>query len=91
LWGESLGRYGVDFFGKYILYVGNMCRVRAVLLEIWFFTPWPYLTAVYSTLPHYLLAHCFPSFVIPRPGKFFFIKTKAIVPTNLLVNMFPFF
>jgi hypothetical protein len=40
----------------------------------------------------YTLYQCFSTFVRPRPGKFFFHKTRAgPVPTNLLVNTFPFF
>jgi hypothetical protein len=37
------------------------------------------------------LEQCFSTFVRPRPGKFFFYKTRARGPTNLLLNNFPFF
>jgi len=37
------------------------------------------------------LCQCFSTFVRPRPGKFFFHKTRGPVPTNLLVNTFPTF
>jgi hypothetical protein len=37
------------------------------------------------------LEQCFPTFVRPRPGKFFVYKTRALGPTNLLVNTFPIF
>jgi hypothetical protein len=37
------------------------------------------------------LEQCFSTFVRPRPGKFFFYKTRARGPTIVLVNNFPVF
>jgi len=38
------------------------------------------------------LSHCSSTFVRPRPGKYFFSsQDEGPVPTDLLVNTFPFF
>jgi hypothetical protein len=49
------------------------------------------LRFVAKTPQRNVIVQCFSTFVRPRPGKFFFYKTRARAPPNLLVNTFPIF